>query len=269
MTARAAAGPAAPGARGDERSPAAGEPGGAAGRAAEDAHRARAEALAAAVARLAAGGLVAYPTETVWGLGAAAARPRAVDRLREWKGRAEAHALSLLVPGTAALGALGAELPPAARALAERFWPGPLTLVLRCRAPLAAGVAAADGSVGFRCSPHPAAAALARAALDAGLGPITATSLNRSGEPPARTRGEAAALCGVGGTRVPLGPDSPDADAPALLGGDWPDAGGAAPSSVVDVTGPSLRLLREGALSEAEILEAVRTAAPGGCGRFA
>jgi tRNA threonylcarbamoyl adenosine modification protein (Sua5/YciO/YrdC/YwlC family) len=207
--------------------------------------------VAAALARLAADGLVAYPTETVWGLAAAAARPAAVARLRAWKGRVEDRALSLLVPDPAALDAFGVEPAAAARALAARFWPGPLTLVLHCSAHFADGVAARDGSVGFRCSPHSAAAALARAALAAGLGPLTATSLNRSGAPAARTRAEAAELCG----------DGPDG--PALLEGAWPDAGGAAPSSVVDLTGPSPRLLREGALPARELLDAARSAARG------
>jgi L-threonylcarbamoyladenylate synthase len=209
-----------------------------------------AAALGAALARLAGDGLVAYPTETVWGLGAAARREPALARLRAWKGRGEAHAVAVLVPDAAALDALGAELTPAARALAARFWPGPLTLVLRCAARFASGVAGEGGGVGFRCSPHPAAAALARAAWRDGLGPLTATSLNRTGRPPARTRAEAAALCAA-------------PEGPALLEGDWPDAGGLAPSSVVDLTGAAPRLLREGALPARELLEAVRAAPPG------
>jgi L-threonylcarbamoyladenylate synthase len=206
--------------------------------------------LGAALARLAADGLVAYPTETVWGLAAAAARPAAVARLRAWKGRADGQPLSLLVSDAAALDALGVEPAAAARALAARFWPGPLTLVVRCAARFGDGVAAANGSVGLRCSPHPAAAALARAALAAGLGPLTATSLNRSGAPPARTGAEAARAC-------------TGADGPLLLGGGWPDAGGATPSSVVDLTGPSPRLLREGALPARELLDAARSALRG------
>jgi len=212
---------------------------------------ARGVGLEEALARLAGDGLVAYPTETVWGLGAAAARAAAVARLRAWKGRGEDHALAVLVPDASALEALGAELGAPARALAARFWPGPLTLVVRCAARFAPGVAAPDGSVGFRCSPHPAAAALVRAAFAEGLGPLTATSLNRSGAPPARGRAEAAALC--------EGPD-----APALLDGPWPDAGRLAPSSVVDATRAAPRVLREGALPARVLLEtAAAAAAPG------
>jgi L-threonylcarbamoyladenylate synthase len=198
-------------------------------------------ALEDAVARLAAGGLVAYPTETVWGLGAAAGSPRAVERLQAWKGRGEAQPISVLVPDLAAAEGLGAELSEPARRLAAAFWPGPLTLVLRCRSRLAPGVAGPGGAVGFRCSPHPAAHALVAAAFSGGVGPVTATSLNRSGAAPARTRVEAAALCGEA------------SDAPALLDG-WPDAGGGAPSSVVDLTGAAPVVLRGGAIGAETLL---------------
>lgn len=198
-------------------------------------------AHARVLARLAAGGLVAFPTETVWGLAADARSEPALARLRAFKGRSDAQPIALLVPDLAALEALGAELPDAARRLAAAFWPGPLTLVVRCSARFAEGVAAPGGAVGFRCSAHPAAAALARAAWDAGCGPVTATSLNRSGEPPARTRAEAEALCRGEG-------------APFLLEG--PDAGGAAPSSVVDCSVHPPRVLREGALPAERLLRA-------------
>ena len=194
------------------------------------------DSIEQAVRRLAEGGLVAYPTETVWGLAADASSPAAVERLRRWKGRAEAQPISLL-----ALGAEGLALPPAGQALAAAFWPGPLTLVAPARLVLAPGIARADGAVGWRCSSHPVVAALVRAAAEAGLGPLTATSLNRSGAPPARTRAEAAALCGAGPER------------PALLAVAGPDAGGGEPSSVVDVSGPTPHVLRQGAIPAAAI----------------
>jgi L-threonylcarbamoyladenylate synthase len=152
----------------------------------------------------------------------------------------------VLVPDLGALEGLGAELSEAARALAASFWPGPVTLVLPCRARFAAGVAGAGGAVGFRCSSHPAAQALARAAFARGLGALTATSLNRSGEAPARTRAEAAALC--------RGEASP-----RLLEGSWPDAGGGAASSVVDLSGASPQVVREGAIEAGELLRCART----------
>jgi L-threonylcarbamoyladenylate synthase len=182
--------------------------------------------VAEAAQRLRRGELVAYPTETVWGLAADARSERAVAALRAWKGRDAEKPMSVLVSEYAALAVLGAESTPVAAALAAAFWPGPLTLVVRCEEAFARGIAAADGGVGFRCSPHPVARALAREA-----GVITATSFNRSGERACETRAQAEACA---------------EDAIALVEGD--DASGAAPSSVVDATGARLRVLREGAI---------------------
>jgi len=186
--------------------------------------------LAAPVAALRAGRLIAFPTETVWGLGGDARSPAALARLARWKGRGGDQPVSILVAGLDALAPLGVRVDAMARRLAAAFWPGPLTLVLPARASFAPGVARADGAVGVRCSPHPVAAALAAAA-----GPLTATSLNRHGEPPARTRAEAERLCA-------------GADAPLVVAPDGPDAGGAAPSTVIDLTETPPRVLRWGAL---------------------
>ena len=186
-----------------------------------------------AAERAARGELLAYPTETVWGLGADARSEDAVERLRRFKGRDAERPMAVLVPDLETLLGLGASLDAGARRLADAFWPGPLTLVLRCAAALARGVARADGALGFRCSPHATARALARAVARRGVGPLTATSLNRTGRPPARSHAEAAALCGASG--------------PWLVSGD--EAGGARESSVVDASGATPRLLREGALS--------------------
>jgi L-threonylcarbamoyladenylate synthase len=200
------------------------------------------DAIARAVAGVRAGGLIAYPTETVWGLGADARAAGALARLRRWKGRGPSQPLAILVEGIEALPALGFEVGAAASRLAAAYWPGPLTLVLPCRETFADGVARGDGAVGVRCSPHPVAAALARALAREGAGPVTATSLNRSGEPPARTRREAAAHCS--------GPD-----APALVDA-GPDAGGGPPSTVVDLAGAAPVVLRYGALA-AEALDPI------------
>lgn len=198
---------------------------------------ARRDPTADAVARIAAGGLLAFPTETLWGLGADARSDAAVAGLRAWKQRGDDQPLSLLVTGVAALDALGVAVGPLARALAGAFWPGPLTLVLPARDDFARGVARADGALGLRCSPHPVAASLARALEAARVGPITATSLNRHGAAPARTRREAAACANDGG------------DAPLLFEGDGLDAGGGRASTVVDLTGAAARVLRWGAIS--------------------
>ena len=182
------------------------------------------------------GALLAYPTETVWGLGADAGSDAALARLRAFKGRADDAPVSILVAEPAAIAAPDFDASPLARALAERFWPGPLTLVLPCRRRFAAGVAREDGAVGVRCSSHPAARGLAGALARAGVGPLTSTSLNRSGEAPARTRSEAEAVRGASGER-------PELLETAL------DAGGEAASTVLEVCGETPRVLRWGALA--------------------
>jgi len=193
-----------------------------------------------AVRHVAAGGLLAFPTETVWGLGADATSDEAVARLRAWKGRDADKPVSVLVEDLAAAEALGVAPTPVARVLARAFWPGPLTLVLPAgRARLATGVAA-GGAVGLRCSPDPTAAALARALARAGCGPLTATSLNRGGEPPARSLAEARDLC-----RAHPGPELVAPRGPGEPG----RVSSASPSTVVDCTGPGLQLIREGAIA--------------------
>jgi L-threonylcarbamoyladenylate synthase len=199
---------------------------------------ARGDSLEAVVAHVASGALVAFPTETLWGLGADARSDAAIARLRAWKRRDEGQPLSVLVTGLDALGALDVGVGALARELAHSFWPGPLTMVLPCSGRFAAGIARSDGALGVRCSPHPVAAALARALEAAGAGPITATSLNRHGAPPARTRSEAEKTC-----------DEPDADAPLLFAGDGPGAGGGSASTVVDLCGAAPKVLRWGAVS--------------------
>jgi len=198
---------------------------------------------AEAAGRLADGELVAFPTETVWGLAAAARNEEAVARLFRWKDRAAGTAVAVLVEDRADAEALGAEFPETAAGLAATHWPGPLTLVLRCPGALASGVAGADGTVGFRCSSHPAATALARAATAAGIGPLTATSLNRSGEPPARTRAEALALC----ARPLCSHVESAAGRPWVLAA-GADAGGADASTVVRAVAADVTVLREGGI---------------------
>ncbi len=191
--------------------------------------------LAECVRHLETGGLLAFPTETVWGLAARADSEEALARLRAWKGRGEDHPLSVLVPGPEPLDSLGFTVSQAAAAWMADAWPGPLTLVLPCAPRFARGVARHDGAVGVRCSPHSAASSLAVAAWESGLGVLTATSLNRSGHPPAATVSEARILCQEG--------DALDG-IPIYHGGD--DAGGQPPSTVVDLTASEPVLLRAG-----------------------
>lgn len=194
-----------------------------------------------AVAWIRDGGLLAYPTETVWGLGVDAGRNDALEQLCRWKGREEDAPVSLLVDAVEALEPLGIELSSAARLLSDRFWPGPLTLVLSSRARFARGVAREDGAVGVRCSSHPLATSLARRLRAAGVGPITATSLNASGAEPASNREEAARLCSGGSA------------APHLIGVERAEAGGVGVSTVLDLTGPEPVVLRWGLLGEPEL----------------
>jgi L-threonylcarbamoyladenylate synthase len=199
-----------------------------------------------AVAWIRDGGLLAYPTETVWGLGADAQASCALERLRCWKRRDESEPVAILVESMDDLGPLGFEVGKAAERLAAAFWPGPLTLILNCGRRFAPGVARADGAVGVRCSAHPLAAALARRLRTEGVGPITATSLNASGEEPVRTRDAAGAACGEG------------SDQPHMIAVDQAESGGDEASTVVDATGQEPCVLRWGALPAAKLEPVLR-----------
>ena len=136
--------------------------------------------LAAAAAVLKAGGTVAFPTESFYGLGADALDPEAVARVFRIKGRAESNPVLVLVDSVeralSLVGAAGTEV----RDLMARHWPGPLTLVLPAGAAVPPAITAGTGTVGVRVPGHPVTLALLRAASRA----LTGTSANRSGEPP-------------------------------------------------------------------------------------
>jgi L-threonylcarbamoyladenylate synthase len=131
-----------------------------------------AAAVDAAARRLAEGGVVIYPTETFYGLGAAINRPEALRRVAALKGREGARPMPIIAADELAATALYAQIPEGARILMHRFWPGPLTLVLPARPGLPMEVVA-RGEVGVRVSSHPIATELARR-----VGPIVATSAN-------------------------------------------------------------------------------------------
>ncbi|MDP4302313.1 L-threonylcarbamoyladenylate synthase [Leptothrix discophora] len=137
--------------------------------------------LRAAVARLAEGGLVALPTETVYGLGARADQAQAVARIFAAKGRPSDHPLIVHVADAAAAEAYAAEIPPLARRLMDAFWPGPLTVIVPRRPGVAAEAAGGQASVGLRCPSHPVAQALLREAARAGVSGVAAPSANRFG----------------------------------------------------------------------------------------
>ena len=174
------------------------------------------------------GGLVAFPTETFYGLGAAALDRRAVRRVFEVKGRPASMPLLVLVDSEAMVGRVALEIPARARALVTRHWPGALTLVLRASAGLPAELTAGTGTVGVRLPAHATARALVRA-----LGaPVTAPSANPTGAEPPTTAGAVLAHFG-------------DALDLVLDGGPTP---GGAPSTVVDVTVDPPRVIRQGAV---------------------
>jgi L-threonylcarbamoyladenylate synthase len=202
------------------------------------------ENLLEALEHLEADGLVAFPTETVWGLAARANSLPAVERLQAFKGRAEHHPISVLIDSPASLDSLGVALNPLLLAVAEAFWPGPLTLVVPGPDPgqFAAGIAGPNGAVGIRCSDHPLANMLVREALARGLGPLTATSFNRGGETPVETHSQAVLLA-----------NSDTRAAVITLQAGAHDAAGALPSTVLDLFSSEPKVLREGPISEREL----------------
>jgi L-threonylcarbamoyladenylate synthase len=198
------------------------------------------EARDAAVTLLRAGRIVALPTDTVYGIAADLALPDAIERLFAAKARPPEKAVAVLLADAAQAAVLGV-MGPAARLLAERFWPGGLTLVLPVRpgARLPRVLAAGTPTIGVRVPDHPAPRAIA-----AVLGPLPTTSANRSGEPDARDAAEIAARLG---------------DALALVIDGGPIRGGPA-STVVDCSVERPVIRRVGAIPAAEIAAALDAA---------
>lgn len=196
----------------------------------------RADAVARTIAVLAAGGVVAFPTDTVYGLAASLARPEALRRVYRVKGRPGDKPLPVLLGDRAALGVVAAEVEPRVERLLGRWWPGPLTVVLPAHDGLPPEVIGPGRTVGVRVPDH----ALARAVIAGAGGALAVTSANRSGAPAAT---EAAQVVADLGSALDL----------VLDGG--PATGGVA-STVVAVGGGELAVLREGALPTAALLAA-------------
>lgn len=190
-------------------------------------------AILEAAAILALGGLVAFPTETVYGLGADGLNPEAVARIYAAKGRPATNPVILHVADAAAARELVSHWSAEATALAARFWPGPLTLVLPASAAVPSIVRAGGPSVALRCPAHPVALALIRAAGR----PLAAPSANRSQHlSPTLAQHVASSLGGA----VDL----------ILDGG--PTAAGLE-STILDLTGERPRILRPGPVGPAEL----------------
>jgi L-threonylcarbamoyladenylate synthase len=147
----------------------------------------RAEAIAAAVATLKRGDVIAFPTETLYGLGADALNSVAVKKVFQLKGREFANPIPVLVAHREMLPSLVTSVPALAEKLISSFWPGPLTIILPARRDIPPPLVSLSGGIGVRISSQPLATELVKA-----LGcPLTATSANPSGHPPARTVEEA------------------------------------------------------------------------------
>lgn len=147
----------------------------------------KADNLAAAVAALSRGDVIVFPTETLYGLGADALNFTAVEKVFQLKGRDPNNPFPVLVSDRAMLNSLVENISPLAEKLMERFWPGPLTLVMPARADIPRPLVNATGGIGVRISSQPIASEIVRM-----LGrPLTATSANPSGQPPARTMAQA------------------------------------------------------------------------------
>ena len=193
-----------------------------------------AAAILQAARTLASGGLVAFPTETVYGLGADATNATAIARLYAAKGRPSFNPLIAHVTSVAAARVLAA-FDTAAEKLAAKFWPGPLTLVLRKRpdCPVAELATAGLDTIAVRVPDHPIPLALLKAV---GV-PLATTSVNRSGQPPA-TSGPAAHK--LFGTKV-----------------EWVIDGGTChiqeASSVVDLSSYPFTVIREGAIAKSQL----------------
>jgi L-threonylcarbamoyladenylate synthase len=153
-----------------------------------------AELLDRAAAVVRRGGVVVYPTETVYGLGADATNEAALAGLVALKGRPETKGMSILVPGLEeSKTLLAVAIPDAARSLAAAFWPGPLTIVLPAAHGVAASLVGPGGGIGLRCSADP----IARALVERVGCPITSTSANPSGSVAATSVEEARGYFGA------------------------------------------------------------------------
>jgi len=198
-------------------------------------------AIDEAVNAVGRGELVVLPTDTVYGIGADAFDPRAVQGLLDAKGRGRQMPPPVLIPDVRTLDGLATDVPDGVRALAEAFWPGGLTVIVRAQPSLAWDLGETRGTVALRMPDHPVALALLRR-----TGPLAVSSANLTGHPAATTAADAHEQL-----RASV--------AVYLDGGAAP--GGVA-STIVDATGDVLRVVRQGALDLAALAAVVPVMAP-------
>ncbi|WP_457206553.1 L-threonylcarbamoyladenylate synthase [Nocardioides sp. P5_C9_2] len=194
----------------------------------------RETAIGAAATAVRHGLLVVLPTDTVYGVAADAFDADAVQALLDAKGRGREMPPPVLISTVTTLDALAVGVPDYARALVERFWPGPLTIVCRQQSSLQWDLGETRGTVAVRMPDHEVALAILER-----TGPLAVSSANTTGHPAARNADEAAEMLGH--------------DVEVIVDGGPVDGGEA--STIVDCTGPQGRVLRRGALSLDELNE--------------
>lgn len=194
-----------------------------------------ADTLSRALAVLRSGGLVAFPTDTVYGVGALAFDGKSIESIYWAKDRPVEKAIPILISDITELEKVGIRIPETAWKLASRFWPGPLTILVPKRPELPESVSATT-TVGVRVPDHEVARALLKAA-----GPMAVTSANISG---AESPVSAEEVQGQLGGRISL----------IIDGGRTP---GGVPSTLVDCTEPELKILREGPISLEDLLAVI------------
>ena len=183
------------------------------------------------------GGLVAVPTETVYGLAGNGLDEEAVKQIYEVKGRPQVKPLSLMVPGAEAMDRYCEDVPQGARLLAERFWPGPLTIVLKAKDFIPSIVLAGGDTVGLRCPDHPMTLELLK---KAGV-PFAAPSANPSGEESPKTAEKVRQYF--------------DGRIDGIIDGG--ECGIGRESTIISMAQKPYRILRQGALAEKEIASAL------------
>lgn len=194
------------------------------------------QAIAQAAQTIQAGGLVGFPTETVYGLGADASNDQAVAGIFAAKGRPADHPLIVHVADAAQVNAYASSVPPFAARLMQAFWPGPLTVILPRKPGSAAAAAGGQNSIGLRCPAHPVALAFLKACLASGVSGVAGPSANRFGRVSPTTAQHVVQELG---------------DALLVLDG-GPCAVGIE-SSIVDCTRSQPVLLRPGVLTRAQL----------------
>lgn len=186
---------------------------------------------------LAGGGIIAYPTETFYGLGADATNEKAIEKIFAVKGRDFKNPISLIIGQTADVYPLVKDVPEKARKLMEAFWPGALTIVFLAANIVSTRLTAGSGKIGLRVSSHPIAQTIVQKLKK----PLTATSANLSGAPECSLASEVIKQIG----------DKID----AIL--DWGETQGGKASTIIDVTCDPPVILREGVISRQAIEECI------------